>query len=568
MIPSFTQCRPIVKYSDIEDCLTNPPEWVKQVQPLRERSSHIIKNALSDCHCTDNMFGLRPRIDYRTAPKTLVCHDYKGGYLADSYVPFDDFEDKTLASDGYTFYNWSQIDYFVYFSHYFITIPPLAWINAGHRNGVKVLGTIITENQDGVKICNEEIFNNHDQMKEFVYRLTEIQKMFGFDGWLLNIENSVQNPELLRDFVEILTLQTHQQSSENVIIWYDSVTRDGNLKWQDQLNNLNRCFFDCCDGIFLNYSWNEEKLQNTAALARARQFDVFVGVDVFGRNMFGGGQFNTYKAAQIIRKYNLSMAIFAPGWTHETMTKTDEKANFCTFLNRDDALWATLWPYLYTHPINDFFETDFHIGLDFNNYNLYIQKLQTSRVLSPEDLTSFTDFPHNNISDCYCLKRAYWNSRNVCCISDEKLSEKNILGKFIHRLFSCDIKLSGRIGAFCLTKKLNVAESTVVDISMLTCFKSGSVRTVHLLGQRKALPVDNSSCLEVTPLTDKEVIYNNYLNNIAKRFFKVLSKSKDKGSIILSMYEFTTTSCDLLEIGATIRNGTAIHLIEFGIVQL
>jgi len=56
-----------------------------------------------------------------------------------------------------------------------------------------------------------------------------------------------------------------------------------------------RCFFDSCDGIFLNYCWNEEKLQNTVALAGARKFDVFVGVDVFGRNMFGGGQFNTYK---------------------------------------------------------------------------------------------------------------------------------------------------------------------------------------------------------------------------------------------------------------------------------
>ncbi|XP_066140269.1 cytosolic endo-beta-N-acetylglucosaminidase [Euwallacea fornicatus] len=568
MIPSFTQCRPIVKYSDIEDCLINPPEWVKQIQPLKERSSHIIKNALSDCHCTENTFRLRPRIDCRAAPKTLVCHDYKGGYQADSYVPFDNHEDKTLATDGYTFYNWSQVDYFVYFSHYFITIPPLAWINAGHRNGVKVLGTIITENQDGVKICNEEIFNNHDQMKEFVYRLTEIQKIFGFDGWLLNIENTVQNPELLRDFVEILTLQTHLQNSENVIIWYDSVTKDGNLKWQDQLNNLNRCFFDCCDGIFLNYSWNEEKLENTAALAGARQFDVFVGVDVFGRNMFGGGQFNTYKAAQIIRKYNLSMAIFAPGWTHETMTKTAEEADLCTFLNRDDALWATLWPYLYTHPINNFFETDFHVGLDFNNYNLYIQKFQMSWVLSPEDLTSFANNLQENISDCYCLKRAYWNSRNVCSISDEKLCAKNNSEKFIHRLFSCDIQLSGRIGVFCLTKKLNVAESTIVDISMLTCYKSGSVRTIHLLGERKALPVDNSSCLEVAPLTDKEVIYNNYLNSIAKRFFKVLSKPKDRGCIILSMYEFTTTSCDLLEIGATIRNGTTIHLIEFGIIQL
>lgn len=63
------------------------------------------------------------------------------------YVPFEGSEDKTLATDGYTFYNWAQIDYFVYFSHYFITIPPLAWINAGHKNGVKVLGKFYSLSQ-------------------------------------------------------------------------------------------------------------------------------------------------------------------------------------------------------------------------------------------------------------------------------------------------------------------------------------------------------------------------------------------------------------------------------------
>ena len=36
---------------------------------------------------------------------------------------------------------------------------------------------------------------------------------------------------------------------------YDSVTLDGKLNWQDQVNEHNKPFFDICDGIFVNYTW-------------------------------------------------------------------------------------------------------------------------------------------------------------------------------------------------------------------------------------------------------------------------------------------------------------------------
>jgi len=58
---------------------------------------------------------------------------------------------------------------------------------------------------------------------------------------------------------------------------------------------LSRCFFDACDGIFLNYTWKEEGLDESLAAAGARCHDVYVGVDVFGRNCYGGGGFNSHK---------------------------------------------------------------------------------------------------------------------------------------------------------------------------------------------------------------------------------------------------------------------------------
>lgn len=54
-------------------------------------------------------------------------------------------------------------------------------------------------------------------------------------------------------------------------------------------------FFDVCDGIFLNYCWKEEKLEKSKAVAVEcdRPYDVYVGIDVFGRGCLGDGGFNT-----------------------------------------------------------------------------------------------------------------------------------------------------------------------------------------------------------------------------------------------------------------------------------
>lgn len=54
-------------------------------------------------------------------------------------------------------------------------------------------------------------------------------------------------------------------------------------------------FFDGSDGIFLNYTWNDQKLTSSVQNAANRRQDVYVGLDVFGRNCFGGGGWNSDK---------------------------------------------------------------------------------------------------------------------------------------------------------------------------------------------------------------------------------------------------------------------------------
>ncbi|KAF6146182.1 hypothetical protein GIB67_005830 [Kingdonia uniflora] len=65
---------------------------------------------------------------------------------------------------------------------------------------------------------------------------------------------------------------------------YDSVTKDGALSWQNQLNDKNKPFFDLCDGIFEGYP----KL--SATVTGEQKYDVYMLIDVFGRVTYGGGQ--------------------------------------------------------------------------------------------------------------------------------------------------------------------------------------------------------------------------------------------------------------------------------------
>ncbi|XP_041473425.1 cytosolic endo-beta-N-acetylglucosaminidase-like [Lytechinus variegatus] len=292
-----------------------------------------------------------PTIPAGPRPMTLVCHDMKGGYIDDRFVQ------GVPVSSAYRFYHWQYIDIFIYFSHHFVTIPPPCWTDAAHKNGTLMLGTVITEWQDGKKRC-AEMYGSEATYKRFADKLVEIAKYYNFEGWLINIENPIppeHMPQLL-GFVDYLTKQMHQHIKGSKVIWYDSVIADGSLRWQDMLNDNNRIFFDASDAIFLNYTWNENKLATSVQNAGPRKHDVYVGVDIFGRNCFGGGGWNTYKAMEVIKRQGLSTAIFAPGWVMEKLGETD-------FIANQDKFWSLLDPYLYTHGVSSLpFVTNFCRG--------------------------------------------------------------------------------------------------------------------------------------------------------------------------------------------------------------
>ncbi|KAK1322047.1 hypothetical protein QJS10_CPA03g01106 [Acorus calamus] len=251
-------------------------------------------------------------------PRILVCHDMMGGYVDDKWVQGGS------NAEAYGIWHWYLIDVFVYFSHNLVTVPPPCWTNAAHTHGVKVLGTFIVEWDEG-KLIAEKLLSTKESAKLYAERLAELADALGFDGWLLNMEVSldVEKIPILKEFISHLTQTMHSTVPGSLIIWYDSVTKDGDLFYQNELNEYNKPFFDLCDGIFANYSWEEDYPKRSAHVAGERKFDVYMGIDVFGRGTYGGGEWNTHVALDVLKKDDVSAALFAPGWVYESKQGPD-----------------------------------------------------------------------------------------------------------------------------------------------------------------------------------------------------------------------------------------------------
>jgi mannosyl-glycoprotein endo-beta-N-acetylglucosaminidase len=275
----------------------------------------------------------------------------KGGYVDDKWVQ------GCGNNAGYAIWDWYLMDVFVYFSHSLVTLPPPCWTNTAHRHGVKVLGTFITEWDEGKATC-KELLATKESAQMYAERLAELAAALGFDGWLINIENvidEVQIPNLMV-FVSHLTKVMHSSVPGGLVIWYDSVTIDGHLAWQDQLTENNKPFFDICDGIFMNYTWKENYPKASAEIAGDRKYDVYMGIDVFGRGTYGGGQWTANVALDLLKSSNVSAAIFAPGWVYET----EQPPDFYTAQNKWWSLVEKSWGIVQTYPQVLPFYSDFN----------------------------------------------------------------------------------------------------------------------------------------------------------------------------------------------------------------
>ena len=403
--------------------------------------------------------------------KILCCHDMMGGYLDDRFMM-----GAQGNSDGYCFRHWHAIDGFVYFSHRFVTIPPAGWINAAHRHDCPIYGTVITEWEDGTKLC-EEMLSSESKMDRSIQQLVNICLYYRFDGWLVNIENEIGRDflENLLNFVDRLTTAMHRAIPHSKVIWYDAVTTQGKLEWQNALTTLNKPFFDRCDGLWINYTWKEGDPNTMRDAAGDRRGDVFIGVDCFGRGTYGGGGLNTYVPVEAINLAGMNVGLFGCCWPYEHYKDAAAQCDagqgplsqvYKSWYAFDEEFWYRIqkvWNRSrYTVTMLPF-SSDFAIGsgsayysggrlVSKNHwYNLSLQNLQSVPWIH--------DSHHSNIYTCHITRSTAYNRSNCFLI-------KGGVGEPIRiRLYQVQIPVAGKSG-IALRCTAATATGVVLRISL------------------------------------------------------------------------------------------------------
>ncbi|CCD65994.1 mannosyl-glycoprotein endo-beta-N-acetylglucosaminidase [Caenorhabditis elegans] len=344
----------------------------------------------------------------------LVCHDMRGGYLEEESTEGKKFEKDRYP---YMFLNWWQIDIFNYFSHHFVTIPPEDYTRIAHKHGVLSLGTFITEWIPGYDICSK-ILENEGSVEKTVDCLVAVARFFGFDGWLINIENKIDagKIDLLIQFCSSLTEKSKKMNENSKVIWYDSVLDNGKLHWQNELNEMNRKFYDACDAIYLNYNWKDKELLRSAEFGVLDR--IFVGIDVWARGCVG--EFHCDQSFALAKLFHMSVALFAPGWIYE---KFPEENQICKGIH----FWSKLLPHIRTRPLTSInFGTNFCTGMDQNwHYRLSTVQLQP-QILSSFchqviDSTGLTLFGRNRKFLLFTFDSVNYSTLTITCTTSNSI---------------------------------------------------------------------------------------------------------------------------------------------------
>nr|WP_033343368.1 discoidin domain-containing protein [Catenuloplanes japonicus] len=244
----------------------------------------------------------------------------------------------------YAFPYWQYVDTLVFWggsaSEGLILAPNATVIDAAHRNGVKVYGTVFfpPAAYGGQIQWVRDFVQKSGSAYPVTDKLVQVAQHYGFDGWFINQETGGGDTALATEVRNALTYARSRGPVE--FMWYDAMTESGPVSWQDGLTSANDAFLQdgatrVSDSMFLDFGWSAAK--QTASRTNARglgrsEFELYAGIDTEANgynssvpwsSVFPDGQ-----------PHVTGLGLYRPEWTWKSSTSRAD------FYSRDARYWV------------------------------------------------------------------------------------------------------------------------------------------------------------------------------------------------------------------------------------
>ncbi|HPZ18060.1 MAG TPA: discoidin domain-containing protein [Fervidobacterium sp.] len=249
----------------------------------------------------------------------------------------------------YPFTYWQYIDYLVAWAgsagEGIIVSPGADTIDAAHRNGVPVLGTIFFPPNvyGGRRNWVDQVIQEENGVFPVADKLIEVARYYGFDGWFINQETEGCEMEHAMQMIKFIKY-FKEKAPDLILFWYDAMDNTGEVAWHGELNDANVSFLvdngkKVSDYMFIDFGWISSKMPNTIedSIANAKkygisQYDLFAGILLQGDG-YNTPYFNLPKLQDKDGKLKLSLGLYCPCWSYYSSRTFDE------FWKKENILW-------------------------------------------------------------------------------------------------------------------------------------------------------------------------------------------------------------------------------------
>ncbi|MGV4927479.1 endo-beta-N-acetylglucosaminidase (plasmid) [Streptomyces sp. BHT-5-2] len=257
----------------------------------------------------------------------------------------------SATADVYTPTHWAYLDELVFWGgsagEGLILAPTAPVVDAAHRNGVPVLGTVFLPPAaygGQLRWTRDLVQRDAAGRHPLAAKLAAVARAYGFDGWFVNAETDGGDAALAADMRGFLRALRAAGARHGLrITWYDAMDRDGRVAWQGALDARNQEFFQdaagsVADSVFLDFRWTARTLADSGRLAGRLgrdRYELWAGVDV---ESAGWGTAVDWDAiAPPGRDPVVSYGFYRPEWTlhHLPAGRTPGR-----FHAADDRFWS------------------------------------------------------------------------------------------------------------------------------------------------------------------------------------------------------------------------------------